>query len=242
MFLKPSRREVLTMVGILLFSLLSAFTLGGLRLRLPTGKGEVRVLKLPPPRLKGELSVEEAIARRRSRRSYRGEPLELWEVGQLLWAVQGVTEPSLGFRASPSAGATYPLEVYVEVRAEGVRGLEAGIYHYRPENHSLSLVKPGDFHRELSEAALGQEWVKTSAVNFVFCAVFERTTARYGERGRVRYVPMEAGHAGENLYLQAEALNLSTVAVGAFYDGQVSRILGVPENHKPLYIFPVGRR
>ncbi|MHC1586692.1 MAG: SagB/ThcOx family dehydrogenase [Candidatus Hecatellaceae archaeon] len=187
------------------------------------------------------MSVEEAIAGRRSIRSYSGEPLEVWELGQLLWAAQGITDPKRGFRAAPSAGATYPLEIYVVVSEGGVSGLRPGIYHYSPSEHSLKLVKLGDFSGELCAAALGQPWVGEASVNLVICAVFERTTSRYGERG-VRYVYMEAGHVGENIYLQAEALGLGTVAIGAFYDDQVHKILEAPEDHRPIYIYPVGRK
>ena len=238
------RRTVLTLIVLTLLSILSAFSLGGFRIVVPkrVTEGIGEVLSLPPPRFKGQTTVEEAIASRRSRREYSREPLELWELAQLLWAAQGITEPTLRFRAAPSAGATYPLEIYVEARAGGVKDLKAGIYHYDPENHNISLVKTGDFHAEIRAAALGQEWVGKSAVNLVICGVYERTTRRYGERGKIRYVHMEAGHVGENLYLQAEALGLATVAVGAFYDEQVSAILGAPEDHKPLYIYPVGRK
>ncbi|KYH36386.1 MAG: nitroreductase [Candidatus Hecatellales archaeon B24] len=232
------------MLGLTLLSVFSAFLLGGFKIVFPkrTALEAGKALSLPQPRLKGEVTVEEAIASRRSRRKYSEKPLELWELGQLLWAAQGITEPNLKFRAAPSAGATYPLEVYVEAGSGSVKGLQAGVYHYKPENHSISMVKPGDFHGELRSAALGQEWVGRAAVNLVICAVYERTTGRYGERGRIRYVHMEAGHAGENIYLQAEALGLATVAVGAFYDEQVSALLSLPENHKPLYIYPVGRK
>jgi SagB-type dehydrogenase family enzyme len=242
--IRPSRRTALTLTALTLLSVLSAFSLGGFRIvAFKRVSEEVEeILDLPPPRFKGRITVEEAIASRRSRRKYSREPLELWEIAQLLWAAQGITEPVWGFRAAPSAGATYPLEVYVEARAEGVRGLQAGIYHYRPETHSITLVKRGDFHKELYVASLNQEWVKNAAVNFIICAVYERTTARYGERGRIRYVHMEAGHVGENLYLQAEALGLATVAIGAFHDEQVSAILGAPKDLKPLYIYPVGRK
>jgi len=198
-------------------------------------------VKLPPPRLKGQLTVEEAIAQRRSQRVYAEEPLKLWELGQLLWAAQGITDPKRGFRAAPSAGATYPLEVYVMVSAGGVEGLNPGVYRYIPEQHSLQPIKAGDFSGELCRAALNQPWVEKAPVKIVICAVFERTTSRYGERG-VRYVYMEAGHVGENLYLQAEALGLATVAVGAFHDDEVQKILGAPGNHKPIYIYPVGRK
>ncbi|MFA4720157.1 SagB/ThcOx family dehydrogenase [Pyrococcus kukulkanii] len=207
---------------------------------LPRERGETRmmgeVIKLPEPRLTGEMSVEEAIAKRRSIRRYRNESLTLQELSQLLWAAQGITEPNRKFRAAPSAGATYPFEVYVVVGR--VEGLEPGIYHYDPFSHSIKLIKRGDFRRALQKAALNQAWVGSAAIDIVLVAYYERTTKYYGERGRM-YVHMEAGHIGQNIYLQATALNLGTVAVGAFYEDQVAEILGV--DGVPLYIFPVGK-
>ena len=178
---------------------------------------------LPLPRLKGEMSVEEAISRRRSVREYTDEPLSLEEVAQLLWSAQGITEPNREFRAAPSAGATYPLILYLVVREGGVKGLRAGIYRYDTLRHSLKIVKEGDYSSELSTAALGQPWVREAPVNIVFTAVYERTTIRYGERG-IRYVHMEVGHAAQNVYLQATAMKLGTVVVGAFRDEEVLRI------------------
>ncbi|MDI3474513.1 MAG: hypothetical protein PWQ79_1533 [Thermococcaceae archaeon] len=193
------------------------------------------IVELPPPRLEGSMSLEEAIAKRRSRREYKNEPLTLEELGQLLWAAQGITSPD-GKRAAPSAGATYPFEVFVV--AGNVEGLEPGIYHYDPFTHSLELVKAGDFRRELQKAALDQKWVGDAAVDIVLVAFYERTTKVYGERG-YRYVYMEAGHIGQNIYLQATSLGLGTVAIGAFHDEEVARIIGT--DGAPLYIFPVGR-
>ncbi|WP_297487188.1 SagB/ThcOx family dehydrogenase [Thermococcus sp.] len=191
---------------------------------------------LPEPRYRGQMSVEEAIAKRRSIREYSSEPLKLWELGQLLWAAQGITSPD-GKRAAPSAGPTYPFEVYAVVG--NVEGLPPGIYHYVPKGHYLEPVKSGDFRGKLQAAALNQEWVGKAAVDIVLVAFYERTTKVYGDRG-IRYVHMEAGHIGENIYLQATALGLGTVAVGAFDDGRVARIIGTTGD--PLYIFPVGRR
>ena len=195
---------------------------------------------LPPPRGKGPVSVEEAIAKRRSTREYSREPLSLGELSQLLWSVQGVTDPARRLRAAPSAGATFPLEVYAVVGERGVEGLRAGVYRYDPGTHSLELVVEGDLRRGLASAALGQEWVEEAPVNIVITAIYERTTWRYGERG-IRYVHMEVGHAGQNLYLQATALGLGTVAVGAFYDEEVRGVLKLPGDRRPLYIMPVGR-
>jgi len=195
-------------------------------------------IQLPQPRYQSEVSLEEAILKRRSRREWSSKPLALTAVSQILWAAQGITDPSRGFRAAPSAGATYPLEIYVVVKSGGVENLEAGIYHYIPSHHMLKLVKKGDYSDELESAALGQRWVSSAPVNFVIMAAYERTTRIYGERG-YRYVHIEVGHVGQNIYLQAVALDLGTVAVGAFYDQQVSEIIGVTNLH-PLYIMPVG--
>ncbi len=190
---------------------------------------------LPAPRGDGPLSVEGALASRRSVRAYRKEPLTLAELGQLLWAAQGITA-HWGGRSAPSAGATYPLEVFAVVGE--VEGLAPGVYQYQPKGHGLLRRKTGDVRAELSRAALGQAWVREASVVLVLAARYERTTQRYGERG-VRYVHLEVGHAGQNIYLQATALGLGTVAVGAFSDEEVQRLLGIEE--APLYLMPVGR-
>lgn len=200
----------------------------------PEGLGEGEI-KLPEPRLTGEMSVEEIIVKRRSVRDYTDDPITLEQLSQLLWAAQGITMRSKGYRSAPSAGATYPFEVYVVVG--NVEGLEPGIYHYDPSTHSLSIIKAGDFRAELQSAALDQEWVGDAPVDIILVAFYERTANVYGERG-IRYVHMEAGHIGQNLYLQATALGLGTVAVGAFHDDRVAAILET--EGAPLYIFPVG--
>lgn len=208
--------------------------------RIPVTHPSKNDLMLPEPKTKGLVSIEEALARRRSVRDYDTNlPLSLEEVSQLLWAAQGVTEPFMGKRTAPSAGATYPLEIYLVVRK--IDGLKEGVYRYYPDNHSLFTVKIGDFSNDLKEACWGQYWVGDGAINIVVTAVFERTTSRYGKRGEV-YVHMEAGHVGQNIYLQAEALNLGTVVVGAFTDERVKKVLSLPENHIPLYIIPVGKK
>ncbi len=204
------------------------------------GMNNETIVYLPLPKFKvGELTVEEAIAFRRSIREYKNEPITLLQLSQILWAAQGITNTQHGFRAAPSAGATYPLEIYVVVKEGGVEGLAAGIYHYDPYTHSLRLVRKGDFSNDLYEASLEQPWVRDAAVNIVITAIYERTTGRYGERG-VRYVHIEVGHAGQNIYLEATNLGLGTVAIGAFYDDEVRKILGVQPNEHPLYIMPIG--
>jgi len=195
-------------------------------------------IELPNPRYRSDVSLEEVLLKRRSVRDYTDEPLTLQEVSQLLWAAQGITDPR-GFRTSPSAGATYPLETYLV--AGNVDGLAPGLYRYVPGRHVIVKLMDGDLRSQLSKAALGQECVKRGAIDIVFTAIYERTTWRYGRRG-IRYVHIEIGHAAQNVYLQAAALNLGTVAVGAFHDNKVRKILNLPKGEEPLYIMPVGRR
>ncbi|MCS7113161.1 MAG: SagB/ThcOx family dehydrogenase [Nitrososphaerota archaeon] len=199
---------------------------------------------LPLPRKISGLTVEEAILLRRSIRDYTDAPVDLRDLAMILWASYGVTDPRRGFRSTPSAGATYPLEIYVVIGEKGVRSVEGflleGIYRYEPHSHSLLLVKRGDYRMDLMDAALGQSWVGEAPLSIVICAVFERTTSIYGGRGEVRYVPMEAGHAGQNIYLMATALRYGAVVVGAFRDGLVARIIDAKPEEKPLYIVPIG--
>lgn len=195
-------------------------------------------IRLPASRLDGDMSVERALSVRRSVRDYRDAPLTLAESSQLLWAAQGVTAPREGLRTAPSAGATYPLELYLI--AGRVQGLAAGVYRYGPHQHELVSVRGGDVRGLLAAAALGQTFIEQAAAVLVITAVYERTTRRYGDRG-VRYVHMEAGHASQNVYLQAVALRLGTVVVGAFDDARVQQILHAPPGEHALYLMPVGR-
>jgi len=192
---------------------------------------------LPEPRNSGGISVEEALLERRSIRNYKNEALTLAEISQLLWAAQGITDPG-GYRTAPSAGALYPLEVYVV--AGNVEGLQAGIYKYRPQGHELKKVAEGDVRAELCAAALDQECIEDGAAVLVFAAVYERTTRKYGERGE-QYVHMEVGHAAQNVYLQAVSQGLGTVVVGAFDDGGVEKLLQMQDDERALCIMPVGR-
>ncbi|MFN3533920.1 MAG: SagB/ThcOx family dehydrogenase [Desulfatiglandales bacterium] len=194
------------------------------------------MIRLPGPKFRGDVSLEEAIKRRRSVRNFQKGQLSLEEISQLLWAAQGITDPK-GYRSAPSAGALYPLEVYLVVGE--VKGLESGVYKYENRNHGLIKIRGGDPASELYRAALMQDWVLRAQANLVFGAVFERTTSKYRERG-FRYVYMEAGHAAQNVLLQAEALGLGGVVVGAFYDEQVKKALAMEE--EPIYIISLGRR
>lgn len=195
-------------------------------------------MQLPDPVLSSDVSLEQALSSRRSTRDYARESISLAQTSQLLWAAQGVTNER-GFRTAPSAGALYPLELYVVAGA--VDGLTAGAYRYLPEDHSLVHVTAGDLRRRVAEAALDQSFVAKGAAVFVLTAVYERTTQKYGERG-IRYVHMEAGHAAQNLLLEATALGLGAVPVGAFHHNELANVVGLPEDEHPLYVIPVGRR
>ncbi|MEJ5304760.1 MAG: SagB/ThcOx family dehydrogenase [Ignavibacteria bacterium] len=195
-------------------------------------------ITLPAPQIKGKISFEEVLNKRRSVREYKNDALLLNEISQLLWSAQGITEKNWGLRTAPSAGALYPLEVYVVVG--NVRNLEAGVYKYIPETHSLTKVIDGDQRKALYNSALQQESIIKAAADFVIAAVYERTSRKYGNRAE-RYVHFEVGHAAQNLLLQATALNLGAVPIGAFYDEKVKAALKLPENEQPLYIIPVGR-
>jgi SagB-type dehydrogenase family enzyme len=196
---------------------------------------ENKIIRLPAPNLTGSVSVEKAIAERRSIRQFADDSLSLEIVSQMLWAAQGITNGDRR-RAAPSAGATYPLKIYLV--ANRVEGLKSGLYHYLVDSHGLEVIKIQDLGNPLREAALGQSMIEKAAFNIVIAADYQRTTARYGARGG-RYVHIEVGHAGQNIYLQAEALGLGTVAVGAFNDQKVQDLLEIKE--EVLYIMPIGK-
>jgi SagB-type dehydrogenase family enzyme len=203
----------------------------------PTAEG-MSTVSLPDPRLKGEMSLEETILKRRSRRDFKDFPLTLGEVSQILWAAQGVTDET-GLRAAPSAGALYPLDIYVVVGSQGVEGLGEGVYHYFPQSHSLEATLEGDVRQTLARLSSGQMFIAEAPLSLLITAEYERTTKKYGERGE-RYVHMEAGHVAQNVYLQAEALGLGTVTVGAFQDEDISQALDLPPTYRPLYVMPIG--
>ena len=195
-------------------------------------------IKLPKREITGKRSVELLLWQRRSVRSYKKSSMNLAEIGQLLWSAQGVSN-TRGLRTAPSAGALYPLKLFVVVG--DVNELSPGIYQYNPEDHSLLKTAEGDVRKLLQKAARNQSSIGDAASIFVFTAIYRRTTWKYGKRG-VRYVHMEVGHAGQNLFLQAEALGLGTVVVGAFDDDEVREVLNLDRNVEPLSLMPVGRK
>lgn len=194
---------------------------------------KAKEIQLPQPITQGKLSLEEAITKRRSQRSFSRKELTLQEISQLLWAAQGVTGRRGGysFRSAPSAGALYPMEIYALTKG--------GLYHYNPERHALEVLNERDLRSDLSSASLGQSSVSEAVLDIVICAIYERVTSKYGERGK-RYVDIEAGHIAQNIHLQAVALGLGSVPIGAFNDDQVKSALNLPEDQVPLYIIPVG--
>ena len=189
------------------------------------------MINLPEPKIKGTVSLEEVINQRRSVRDFSSKILTQDEISQLLWASQGITEKNYSLRTVPSAGALYPLEIYILTKN--------GLMHYLPHKHSLELISKEDLRKDLARASLGQAPVAKAALDIVICAVYERVTGKYSDRG-VRYVHMEAGHAGQNIHLMAVSLSLGSVSIGAFDDTKVQKLLKLNKDIKPIYIISVG--
>lgn len=192
-------------------------------------KGEEIIL--PQPELEGKISLEEALKSRRSVRNFSSKKLSMDQISQILWAAQGITQESTGFRTSPSAGALYPLEIFL-LKSDGV-------FHYIPDGHKIIKLSSDDLRPNLIQGVLFQGFVAEAPVNIIITAVYERTTAKYGNRG-IRYVHLEAGHSCQNILLQAAALGLGAVPVGAFDDSYIQDLLDLPRDHIPLYIIPIG--
>ena len=219
--------------------LLALIVLAGAAVAAPPRAAEVPmsgIVDLPPPAADSGVSVERALRERRSVRAYAPGALTLAELGQFLWAAQGVTTPG-GLRAASSAGVLYPLELRVVVGE--VAGLETGVYRYRPGAHRLDRNDSRHLRPDLAAAAHQQAWVSDNAALVVISAQYARTTGKYGPRG-VRYAQLEAGHAAENLFLQATALGIATVVVGAFDDAAVTRLLRLEPGEEPLVLMPLG--
>jgi len=216
MFLIPER--------CVLFLFLAVF------LSMSAEASDMKTINLPEPVFEGNFSVERAISERRSVRAYSSKDLTVEAISRLLWAAQGVTG-SNGLRAAPSAGALYPLEIYLAKRD--------GLYRYIPEGHKLKKISDKNIKNDLALASRGQTFVEKAPIDIIICAVYERVTARYGKRG-IRYTDIEVGHASQNVHLEAVSMGLSSVPVGAFDDDAVAKVLGLPVNEKPIYIIPVG--
>ena len=199
--------------------------------------------KLPGPAYEGGKSLWQTMLERSSLRNYTGEEINSRELGQLLWAAAGATRTNAGrdfyFRTAPSAGGLYPIETYIQINR--VKGFNPGIYHYSVPKHGVHLLQEGDFGATLAQAALGQNMVKKAAANLLWTAVTHRTFWKYGQRG-IRYIYMDAGHAGQNLYLAATALGLGCCSIGAFFDDEINKLIGVDgEDETIVYMASVGK-
>jgi SagB-type dehydrogenase family enzyme len=190
-------------------------------------------IDLPEPRLKSDVSIEETLAKRRSIREFTAEKLSMEEIGQLLWAAQGITEPSHGYRTAPSAGATYPIEIYFVT--------PDGFYQYVPQGHKVQQLGTEDLRPGLARVAGGQKTVGEAGAVFVITAVYERTAAKYRTHA-TRYVHLEAGHVAQNILLQAVALGLGSVPIGGGNNKRVIEALSLPSDHEPVYIVSVGKK
>jgi SagB-type dehydrogenase family enzyme len=229
--MKRCRREKLVPVlVIVLFCSWSVLTPdGGAQEKAAAGA----TIKLPPPKLDGTVSVEKALAERRSVRAYKPEPLSLAEVSQVLWAAQGVTEPAKGLRTAPSARGTFVVEVYLVTG--NITGLPAGLYRYQPKGHELVKMAEGDKKTELFKSA-GQAAINSAPVALVITGASDRSASNPS------WMYLEAGHAAQNIYLQAVSLKLGTVSMAGFKPEEVKRALSLPEKEQPIYIMPVGRK
>lgn len=199
---------------------------------------DLPTITLPAPDRTGKVSIEETLQQRRSVRDYEDVSLSLKEISQLAWSAQGITDEATGFRTAPSAGATFPMEVYLIIT--NTADVPDGVYRYNCRTHKLEKKIDGDLREELFNAALRQPSIINAPVVMIITGVLARTEQRYGQRA-LRYVYMEAGHVAQNVYLQGVALDVGTVVIGAFYDDRVSDVLQLEDGEYPLYIMPLGK-
>jgi SagB-type dehydrogenase family enzyme len=236
-----TRRDFCKLIGILCLcgSLFTPHRVLSSAKRRPLKKKGGRRMYLPDPMLDGDVSLERTIHQRRTIRSFESKALTLKQFSQLLWAAQGITEKGGFKRAAPSAGALYPMDIYGAIGKDCIEKLDPGIYLYEPANHSVSLVQEGDFRKDIAIASLGQMWMAHPPLTFVITAEYSRIMVKYGQRG-IRYAMIEAGHIGQNIFLQSQAMGLEAGIVGAFEDEKVIKIMGIKKTHEPLLIMPVG--
>ena len=202
-------------------------------------QGQGSVMKLPQPKIEGSISVERAIQQRRTIRGYSSQILQVDQLSQLLWSAQGLTGSRRFKRAAPSAGALYPMDVYAVVGQNSVVQIDSGVYRYETRAHRLALITNQDLRDRVARAAISQMWMANAPINLVITAEYSRVMGKYGKRG-IRYAQIEAGHIGQNLFLQAEALGLKAGIVGAFHDKEVAEVMKLPRSHEPLLIMPIG--
>lgn len=198
-----------------------------------------RRMHLPDPILDGNISLERTIHQRRTIRSFESKALTLKQFSQLLWAAQGITEKGGFKRAAPSAGALYPMDIYGAIGRGCIEKLDPGVYLYESANHSISLIQEGDVRKDIAIASLGQMWMALPPLTLVITAEYSRIMVKYRQRG-IRYAMIEAGHIGQNIFLQSQAMGLEAGIVGAFEDEKVIRVMAIKKTHEPLLIMPVG--
>lgn len=196
-----------------------------------SNRNVLRVITLPEAQRTSPVSIEQSILKRRSERTFLKQPLSESQISQILWCAQGITDKEWGLRAAPSAGAVFPLELYIVK--------DDGIYHYVPDGHYMELVNKNNVKSALAQSTLGQKFVEDAPVNIIIASNHEKSRKKFGSRAE-RYVYMEAGHVAENIHLQAISLGLGSVPVGAFWDDIAKKILFLPEDEYPLYIIPIG--
>ena len=191
----------------------------------------VKIVQLPQPLSTGEISFERILAKRRSVRSFTSQPLDFMQIGQLAWAGQGITDEQTGFRTAPSAGAIYPIELYIAT--------ENGVFVYKPKAHSLQQISDQDIRDRLAAAALDQQAVAQAACDIIIAGSVKKLAAKYGGRAK-RFMLLESGHIAQNIQLQAVSLGLGSVPIGAFDISSVRKVCQIPMSLEPVYIIPVG--
>jgi SagB-type dehydrogenase family enzyme len=186
--------------------------------------------------------IGQVLAERRSKRNFLPDPLNLEELGFLLWATQGITADMQEYqlRTAPSAGALYPVETYLVVRA--VEGLPQGVFHFNVRDFHLELLREGDYVRQVFESSHSQEMVRLAAVNFVWSAFLPRCLCKYYERG-YRYIYEDVGHISQNLQLAATALDkVGAAVIGAYLDDLAADLLELDREVEPVVMMgSVGR-
>ncbi len=195
---------------------------------------QINEIQLPSPSIKSSISIEEAINERCSTRQFSGTPLTLADIGQLLWAAQGITH-NQRLRTVPSAGARYPLELYLV--SKNVTDIPSGIYKYNVQTHALEKRIDGDFQAQLCQ----QPCVTQAAASIIVCGIYERIAKKYGVDAAEEYTHMEVGGVAQNIHLQAISLEIGTVFVAGFDTDIVKKILGAPADEEPLCIMPLGK-
>ena len=196
-------------------------------------------MKLSNPSFDGPISLEKAIKGRRTVRSFSSTKMTEPQCSQLLWAAQGITEDRGYKRSAPSAGALYPMDVYAAVGKDAVNGVEEGVYHYNPTDHVVTRILKQDIRKDVARASLEQMWMAHAPMIIVITSEYSRIIVKYRERG-IAYAIMEAGHISQNIFLQSVALGLSAGIVGAFQEEKIIQCMGIPRQHIPLIIMPIG--